>query len=259
MFRASATALTLGVGATLMGLVCAPASAAAQEPAPDDLEMARELFRSGIEAAENERWSEARLDFERSYDLARRPSTLFNLANAQVEVGDVVAAAASYRLFLVEATGRALQYRPDAEAALAEIEPRIAEVTVSLSHDVDGDTLEVDGTPALLREAIPMNPGSHHLLVRRGDAVVGELDLVLVEGEQRGLTLPVRPAAVPEATRVAPPEPEDEDLMASPWLWLGVGAGAAVLTAVILGVVFAASGDEAPFEGNFGPGRVTFE
>ncbi|MFK7991839.1 MAG: hypothetical protein AB8I08_37830 [Sandaracinaceae bacterium] len=258
MIRFSAAVPALGVGLSL--LLAWVSVGYAQVPSDEDVEVARELFRSGIDAAEAERWSEARIDFERAYELAPRPSTLFNLANAQIELGDLVGAATSYRLFLDTATsGPAQAYREDAETALSEIEPRIADVTVSLSRTVEGDALEVDGAPAPVDVLIPMNPGSHHLSVRRGSEVVGELDLVLVEGEERGVTMPVRaPETVLDVTPPPPAEPA-EDIAASPWLWVGIGAGLAVIAAVVIGVVFATSGAEPPYEGNFGPGTVSFE
>lgn len=256
--RKEAVAGTLRVG-LLVGLFIGLAQAhpaAAQDPPADDLELARALFESGIEAAEDQRWNEARVDFERSFELAPRSSTLFNLANAQLELGDLVGAATSYRMFLAaEHTGRTARYRPDAEQALEQIEPRIAEVTVALTHQIDGDVLELDGQPALTDVPIPMNPGSHQLLVRRGNAVAGELELVLIEGERRGVTLPVRPPT-PVLVHAPGTDEESDDAV---WLWLGVGAGAAVLAAVLVGVGVAAASSESAFEGNFGPGTVSFE
>src|SRR5262249_25318213 len=96
-----------------------------------DTARARALFQQGLDAARAEHWVDARDAFVQSLGIAERPSTLLNLAAAQVQTGQLVEGAASYRRFLEIATdAREAAHRTQAEAALTALEPRIPHVTV---------------------------------------------------------------------------------------------------------------------------------
>ena len=262
-------------GLLALGLLLAAAPAAAQrgdrpadraddEPTEEDVENARELFRTGLEAVEEERWEEARTLFERSYELVPRASTLLNLAAAQAETGRLVAAAASYRRFLEETADdrRARRFRPGAEQELATIESRITHVTLTMeglrpddSTELDGQAIAVGTMGGATGSEVPMDPGQHVLVVRRHGTEIGRVELVLVEGESRGVTVPLRDVPEVNEDLLAEPPSEEMDLMP---IWVGVGVGAAVIAigvAIGLGVAF---GGEQPYVGNLGPGMVTF-
>ena len=232
---------------------------AAQDASPAETEEARRLFGEGIEALESEAWEIASQAFERSYELVPRASTLLNLATAQAELGQVLEAVESYRRFLAEADRRQLRrHRREAERAIAELEPRIAHVSVSIPDLEEGDVVRLDNEPlpmAAMDLELPMSPGLHVLEVRRVDDDIGRLELVLVEGEHRGVTLVIQPRE-PVAPPIleAPPEESDDTGI---WVGVGIGAGvAAIALGVVLGVVLAPA--EEPFVGNLGPGAVEF-
>ena len=95
---------------------------------------ARDLYQDGLRAAQEGRWEEARVAFERSYELSPRDATLLNLATALGETGRFVAAIEAYRRFLARADERTrARGGPAAERAIAELEARLAHVSISAS------------------------------------------------------------------------------------------------------------------------------
>ena len=239
-------------------LVSAPALA---QPAARDVAEARALFRSGLAAANEERWADALADFEASYALAPRASTLLNLAAAQAELGRLVEASASYFRFLAEADdAQTRRYADEAERSLAEVTERIPRVRLSIPDLAADDRLEVDGVEvpsADLSVPIPMNPGAHVLTVTRGEQEIGRLELTLVESEERGVTLPLHPSAPVAAVGGSAGTSGGDDILASPWLWIGIGG--AVVLAVVIGVAVGVATSDGAFQGTLGPGMVSFE
>src|SRR5689334_2554961 len=65
--------------------------------------VARDYFRAGVTAANAHRWPDAVVNFERAYAIVRRPLVLLNLALAREHVGQLVAAAETYRQFISDA------------------------------------------------------------------------------------------------------------------------------------------------------------
>ncbi|MBX3271691.1 MAG: hypothetical protein KF729_15600 [Sandaracinaceae bacterium] len=250
----------LGV-ALAVALAAVPGSGAAQDASASETAAARRLFEEGVAALEAEAWEVARERLSRSYELVPRASTLMNLATAQAELGLLVEAIESYRRFLSEMTPREARHRRQVEQAIAELEPRVAHVDLTIPRLEPGDVVRLDGRAlpsAALEVALPMSPGAHRLLVERDGAQIGAVDLVLVEGERRGVEVALR-APAPQTALEATPAPvaSGGDDTA---LFVGLGVGAAValaaIVAVVLAVVLGAPPD--PYVGNLGPGRVTF-
>ena len=262
-------------GVCILCLLCSVASAfpASAQDRPSDSEMAaaRQLFQSGLRHARQGEWEDARGDFERSYDIAPVPTTLLNLAGAQVQTGQLVAGAESYRRFLSRATsGRAARYREQAETALAAVEERIPRLVIGAHGIREGDLLMVDDaevSQGVMGMPLPVDPGEHTLRVVRNGEPVAEERVTLAEGEEKRVALDVpAPAELPTVAEASPSEPssvpledapgEGGSLLASPWLWTGVGA--AVVGAVVIALVLASGGEEEPYVGNLGPGMVEF-
>ncbi len=256
-------------------LVSAGATASAQEPSAAQTALARRLFHEGMASARAERWAEAHEQFARSYELVRRPRILVNLGTAQVQTGRLVQAAESYRRFLREVTrGRDAAHRQTVEAALSELEPRLAHVRLSVAGLEYTDRVEMDGQEiahAAVGVEMPANPTAHRFTVTRDGAVVAEAEVELAEGERREVALDARslsPAAA--AASEAPStfvgdnpyaakytgEDASGSVLGSPWLWLGVGA--AVVAGAVVAVVLATSGGTTE-TGNFGTGRWTVD
>jgi tetratricopeptide (TPR) repeat protein len=81
--HASTALLALAV-LLLLGVLTSAAAVRAQDPAAAQ---ARTAFERGVSASQEGRWDEARLEFQRSRAFVIKPSTLLNLAVANVKLG----------------------------------------------------------------------------------------------------------------------------------------------------------------------------
>jgi hypothetical protein len=223
--------------------------ALAQQPTPTEVAAARQLFQEGLSAAREGSWQEAREAFQRSYDLAPRSNTLLNLAGAQTETGHLVAATESYRRFISDATGDGTDgYRAQAEQALGRLETRLCHVHLEIDGLQTGDQLQLDGADlsrATIGVWLPVDPGSHDVVVLRDGDEVARTDFTLEEGVRREVTFEV----TDDRTDTF------DDVFTSVWFWIGVG----VLTAAVATTVIVLAFDEDEYTGNLGPGMVMFE
>lgn len=84
VYRGRLARLLLVVAALLCTTVF-PSLASAQPPSTED---ARTYFERGVDAYRNSRWREARILFQRSLELVAKPSTLYNLAQTELRLGN---------------------------------------------------------------------------------------------------------------------------------------------------------------------------
>ncbi len=257
----------------MFSLACAliavvPALATAQEASASEMAAARELFQEGVAAARQERWEEARTLFERSYRIVPRSSTLLNLASAQAETGQLVQAAESYRRFIADAGPRETRLRSSAEDALADIEGRLARVTISVEGLEGDDEIWLDEQiigHGSLGIGLPVSPGDHVVTVARAGAAVAERRFSVGEGASGEVVLDaseqpqVEPAPVDPIAAPGPSVDEDDGgtIWSSPWLWVGIGA--AVLAAVLIPIAITASSGASPHMGSLGTGSLSFQ
>jgi hypothetical protein len=193
--------------------LAAPVRARAESPA--DVAVARELFREGSRHAQQGAWEEARERFERSLALRRAALTLYSLGVAQKNLGQIVEAIESFYAFLAEAPVPATRpYEAPARAAIAELEKRIARVTVRVAPpDAEGLRVRLDGDE-IPRESLslprPINPGTHFLAVSARGHRPASQSFRVGEGEARDIALTLEPFALsppdeaPAASRPAP-------------------------------------------------------
>jgi len=243
------------------------------QPSQSEMAAARRLFRSGLASARRGDWEDALRDFERSYAVAAVPTTLLNLAGAQVETGRLIAGAESYRRFLSEATaGRAAQYRGQAEEALESVEGRIPQVRIDAPGFVRSDEIRVDDGPVssgVVGIPLPLDPGEHHVVLRRRGSDVASATFTLAEGQTHNVRLVIRDASgsLPavedgedgEYSYLDDGEVDEDEgggVLSSPWFWTGVGV--AVVGAVVVTVLVTSGGEGEPYTGNLGPGLVAF-
>lgn len=242
-----------------------------------DVARARELFQSGLESARGQRWVEARDAFAESLSLAERPSTLLNLAGAQVQTGQLVEGAASYRRFLEIATdAREAAHRADAESALATVDARIPHVTIRIDGLSAGDAVRLDGNvlmPGAIDTPTPLDPGAHDVTVSREGRSIASQHFQLAEALDIEIELTVAPVitAPVEVARIETTPPMDE-VIAVPvreeahgddsvvWIAVGVSIGVAVAIGVVVAILVATQdqGAPTPYQGNLGNGVVRF-
>jgi len=282
--RLSRIALAL----TVLSIAASAAPALAQRaPTASETALARQEFDAGLRAARATQWEEARQHFARSYELAPRPVTLLNLAGAQAQTGQVVAATESYRRFLATANERdKARYREEVERALAAADARIGRAELRITGLAESDAVQLDGTEisrASLALALPLDPGEHVVAVMRTGTEIGRSSFTIAEGGSIPVALEVPPAPVasvpsPEdaARGVALDSPRDGNaatqpddrrstpadegggLLSSPWFWIVTGvvvAGAATAT-----VLLVTQDDPAdPFQGTLMPGSIVVD
>jgi tetratricopeptide (TPR) repeat protein len=208
------------------------AAAASARPTSE----ASRAFAEGSELFDKADYVGAIEAFTRAYKLKPHYSVLCNIALSHERLGNMVAAARSYRDCLSQGADQAAS----AEAvrnSLRRVEGRIGWVLVRSSGkggDVYVDGLQVGPAP----QRVPLNPGSHVVEVRRPGAEAGRETLTTRGGEQLELELIPR-ALAPEPPKVivvkeqAPERPRRR--LHQAWFWSGVGltAGlAAVATAL---------------------------
>lgn len=272
-FAGKLLVLFLSVSAAV--LAAAPNEARAQSAS--EVAAARALFEEGVAAAGSSRWADALSAFERSYEIAPRSTTLLNLAGAQVQLGQLVAAAESYRRLIRDAgsNARERRLRDQAREALEALEPRIARLTLRIAELDAGDAITLDDAEvahAIVGVPTPVDPGAHRISVRRGRAEIGTASVTLSEGESRDITVLLRPSndtavvraddddSAPDAalTLDTPAESNGgDDIAASPILWTIVGV------VVVGGVVAAVVATQVPsgpsyYMGNLGDGMIRF-
>jgi hypothetical protein len=245
----------------LLALMLAASSLATAhaDPEPegqlDTTPLARRLFGEGVDAARRQDWTVALEKFTKSYELAPRPLTLYNLAGAQVATNRLVRGVESYRRFLRETSdGTYLEFRKEAQQVVASLEPRLASAKLVVTGIASGDAAVLDNEPlaaAALGESMPIDPGQHVLVVKRRTsptqdlAVVARKDFIAAEGSTQAVTLEVPPpppvvhAPEPQLTGTspivpapgphAPRLPSEHHWYSSPVVWAAVIGGAAAI------------------------------
>jgi len=230
---------------------------------------ADDLKRQGLKAAQDKNWELARELFQRSYERDPRPLTLFNLAVAQEHTDKLVEASASYTAFLAQpSTPDTEPFRRLARTALPALEQAIPTLTIHATGVAAGDAIELDGRPASIVASIPLDPGSHIVVVRRGGVAVAERSVALARSARDtvDLVVPVplvpsprpprpppdaEPATASIALQRSPAAPAPKSLLRSGWFW-GITA-VVVVGAAGAGYYYLNVPNREPTRGTFGP------
>ncbi|MBX7191000.1 MAG: tetratricopeptide repeat protein [Sandaracinaceae bacterium] len=251
--------------AVVLVILCAASPSSAQRASESVL--AREQFRTGVAAAREGRWDAAAEAFQRSYELSPRPLTLLNLAGAYAQTGHLVESVEAYRMFLMERQGVTARMRTDAEAQLADLEPRIPRARIRVLGIAEGDVVRLDEyelSTASLEQPLPVNPGDHTVLVQRGEQEPIATTFTLEEGQTEDVLLDARPLPPPTETHgpdvigttgpTTPARPITDD----PVFWIVVVGAAVVVGGVVTGVVLATQPGPTTV-GNLPPGQIAID
>jgi hypothetical protein len=251
---------TIGAGVTLLCLLLNARPVHAQADEATTRASARQLGTAGVEAYQAGAYAKASEKLEKAYRILKVPTLGLWSARALKAIGKHVQAAERYlEVTRLEVTGGdvGLQKRALADAAteLESLRPKIPNLTIEVkgadAHDVE---VKLDGVviaSELVGEPQPVNPGSHSIVVRRGDEQV-TAQVSLGEGEAKTSVLELAPAApsavgAPAAGKGTPASPSSGD--ASPgadsaparsgsgirtlaWISLGVGGAGLALGGV---------------------------
>jgi hypothetical protein len=245
---------------------------------PDD--SAQQLFGQGVDAARQNRWNDARVAFERAYELSQRPVVLINLAGAQAKTGRLKEAATNYRRILEDESPETAPFRKAAADVLPSLEARIPMIRLHSAGLRGADVVEIDGEEVPvdhIGEPRLLDPGRHTIVVKRAGIERTRVAFSLAEGESHDMSLPAALDPTPPPTLAPPLEPEvangsnaglsleehstpaaraHRSWWRSPWLWTAVAAGAIAATIT----TFAVRNQEQPtFSGNVPPGVIHVE
>jgi hypothetical protein len=186
-------------------LAVAPAAARAVSPEAEG------LFREGRRLIAEGRIAEACDAFSRSYAAAASSGTLLNLAYCHEREGKTATASTEYAetARLARAQGK-----PDRAAAAeqkrAALEPRVARLTLKVTHAVPELVTATELGPvaeASWGEAVALDPGVHHVTAQAPGYKAWSADVELKEAEQSSLDIPALELEVPAAPVHASPDP----------------------------------------------------
>jgi hypothetical protein len=233
-------------------------------------------------------YEDAARKFQRAFEVTKVPMLAVWSARTLVKRGQLVAASELYRQAMLLApndlwVGNAQQQaQADAARELGELQPRVPKLRVQLDGAAPNDVvITIDNVAlatALLGFDLPSDPGSRHIVGKRGAEIV-EQTINLNEGERKDTLLKFNAATPSSAIAVAPfpaaqanqqaagptvvPQVPQGGLPAAPaptlaetqpaprsgsaqrtWGWVALGVGAAgLLTGVVAGIDVAANSD----------------
>jgi len=237
--------------ALAVGLHAAARHAGAQT---DPMEEARVHFERAVGLFEAGDLRAALVEFERAYSLSSRPSLLYNLGATHQALHEYPEAIDALRRFLAATEGQRTRQRAEAERALRELLPLMANVRVVC--DPPTATVTVDGR-AVSGDVLGVGPGRHVIEASAPQRVTQRVELTVASGDAPSLRLVLPAVPEPVATVVTPPVVVAPPVVAPPrvlrapsrpwytraWVW-GVTGGALALGATITGVLAVEAHDE---------------
>lgn len=174
----------------VLGLTCLLGAARVQAQSRD-VSDARQLFSEGVTHARLKQWELALAAFEAAFNIAPKPTVLFNLATAQMRCGKLLASTANFRRFaaLEDASISRVQ-RHAAEVQVTQIEQRIPRLRVEIDGLKDGDRVLLDKArlyPDELGHDMWLDPGVHTVRVDRPRGSQEVRTIAVTEGQVRVL------------------------------------------------------------------------
>ena len=210
-------------------------------PSETEVQTARRQYREGISLEAAGDWALALKKFEAVARVKLTPQVRFHIARNKENLGRLTEALGDYRLAEYDAKDVNEEELRKIREAREALESRIPRLQVTTDSSAAGATITLDGVEVgrdRLAEALPVDPGSHRVMVRFQDGTVSEYLVHLVEGHTEALTIrgpDPDPQPQPPPPQVAPGVPEPSASRAW-WPWVAAGAGAAGL--VSGGVLF---------------------
>jgi len=217
--------------------------AAAEPPAadpPGGVDQARTHFLRGAELYKEANYDGALAEFSRAYQLVPNYRVLYNIAQAQVERHDYVAARNAFQDYLRQgATDVPEDRREEVQREIANLSTRISELTVT--SNVTGGSVTVDGVTVgtlPLETPLLVSAGTRRVAVSKPGYATVERVISVTGGDKPELALQLEPIV---STTQAPPTPvQAEQKRRGPGAgaWLSLAAtGAFAAGAVTFGLL----------------------
>lgn len=232
---------------------------------------ARQLFTEGNELQKAEKYDAALDKFDRAQRVFSAPTNLLHIAQCQDKLGKLVEATETYRTLirtpLPSGSPPAFQQAVEqAKAELAQVEPRVPRVKIEVTP-ANAASLEVrlNGqiiNAALIGEPLPLDPGTHKIVVFAPGYASNEQIVTLKERDAKTLTFALKatggiaygpgaspppppvggpessrpgsesdtrgsrpPPPPPESTWVAPPKPAERSILLGARLGVDIPSG----------------------------------
>lgn len=210
------------------------------DPADARLAEARAMFREGLALMTAGDFAAARGKFLAVAEVRMTAQVAFNLAECEENLGMLRAALGNYRLAASRtADGSAPKVSAVVDARIADVEKRIPHLTLRRGAGAAGATITLDGLELGAKDLeadLPLDPGSHVVILERGGKELARRTFTLGEGQSESIVLEVSEGGSTSSTGDTPTEPDagDDDTRTIAGVVL-LGAGAVSLGA---GVVF---------------------
>jgi len=204
--------------AALCLLRVSPAAAATDEEKAG----ARAAATQGLAAYDKQHWAEALDLFTRAESLVHSPVQLLYKARSLVQLGQLVKAREAYLAVTRDETASTsaavAKAREDAAKEVAQIEPRLANLTVKVEGPGAAEAnVDMDGVKvpiALVGVARPADPGQHTLQASANGSAADPQTITLKEGGSTTITLILKP--IPGGAPPVVPPPAAEPVAAPP-------------------------------------------
>lgn len=181
-------------------IVCAARRDAPAQPTADDA-AAEALFDEGVARRNAGDLAKACEKFRRSYKLSPARGTLLNIAECFETEGKLASAWAAYSTLADEAEAAGDRDRLTiARGKRAELEPRLAYVTIVIAAAPDGVVVHRDDSKLPAGEPTPIDAGAHTITVSAPGHRAWATELDVADGTRQQLDVP--------ALEPLPPEPE---------------------------------------------------
>jgi len=203
------TSKRVGYLITLLAILTAPQSARAGAK-----EEARKHYDRAIELIDDGQLAEAIVEFQRSYDLTKHFSVLYNIGQVYVSLAKPVEAIAAYEGYLVGG-GRNIPVarRSEVEKEIARQKVRIATLVFRILPD--GATVRVDGNEVGRAQPLSVGIGEHVISVVADGYQPAEVKVTVAGEDRRTIELTLTPISekkvepdalvAPVATPILPP------------------------------------------------------
>jgi len=191
--------------ACLFGIALIVGSASSFGQTDEQKASARSLATQGFEAFQAQRWAEAADLFSRAESLVHSVTHVVYVARSLEKQGKLVKARETYLKVTREtleanAPPAAKQAQQEATSELAQLEPRIPMLQVTLENAPAGGEVSVtiDGTPlppALIGVSGPVDPGTHELVATAPGMQSAPVKIDVAEGSKQTAALRLEPSS----------------------------------------------------------------
>jgi hypothetical protein len=204
----------------------------ASGPSADPLAPARALFADALRDEDAQRFSDALQKFVRVRAVRDTASIEYRIGACYEGLGQPLPAFAAYKQATV--LGQSDLESADVVTAavdrLRDLAKHIARLTLVLPSPAPADMqVRVDGAPVSQladRDPVPLQPGSHVVIVTATGVAPFRSEVVLSEGAQASLPVSL--------TRLAPDTPPDGAARTAGWIAIAAGGALLVTSAVLL-------------------------